>query len=95
MAKWSLEIVQQVWEKATRVHGYDEFKYRKDQFGAWMESNKLGDHKAQFGWDIVQIDSAGSDDLSNLIGIYWQNTQEIDGTIVGNYTAEGAQNTKK
>ena len=35
-----------------------------------MESNDLGDHKAQFGWDIVRIDPAGSDDLSNLIGIY-------------------------
>jgi hypothetical protein len=95
MAKWSHEIVQQVWEKATRVHGYDEFKYRKDQCGAWMESNKLGDHKAQFGWDIVRIDPDGPDDLSNLMGLYWQNKAESEGTVVCNYIAEGAQNVKK
>jgi hypothetical protein len=95
MAKWSHDIVQQVWQKATRVHGYDEFKYRKDSCGAWMESNMLGDHKAQFGWDIVKKDPNGSDDLSNLIGVYWQNTVESDGTVVCNYTAEDAKNVKK
>ena len=72
----SEDLVQQAWEKATIVAGYDIEKWRKDQCKAWIAREGYGYRESEFGWEIDHIkpeSEGGTDDLSNLRPLQWQN----------------------
>ena len=68
-------VIGLVWEKAQKVEGYDESKWRKDFAGAWIQRSQYG-LRSEFGWCVDHImpkSIGGSDDPSNLIPIHWRN----------------------
>jgi hypothetical protein len=68
-------IIERVWQKGTPVSGYSS-NFRRDTCGAWMEKSRYGDRSSSFGWEIDHeqpVAADGSDDLSNLQPLQWQN----------------------
>lgn len=94
---WSDDLIQKIWNKATKVEGFNESKYRKDACGAWIARDKYGtDH--QFGWEVDHIyplSKGGDDDLLNLRPLHYENNR----SKADNYplykaaiTSQGTQN---
>jgi 5-methylcytosine-specific restriction endonuclease McrA len=81
----SPETVQAVWNKATIVPGYNAALIRKDRCGAWIKRNDHGLRNSSYGWEvhhITPIAIGGSDTLSNLMPLHWQNNLETSNSRV-------------
>jgi hypothetical protein len=77
MAQFSNLVIQQVWNKAKQVSGYDPNIWRQDFAGAWIRQDLYGtDHK--YGWEIDHlkpVSIGGSDELNNLNPLNWRNNR--------------------
>lgn len=77
--------IDAVWAKATPVHGFNPRLRRRDACGANIEYVKYGDTTPNgYGWEIDHIYPAsqgGSDDLSNLQPLQWQNNRRKGDTV--------------
>lgn len=74
---FNAQVVDAVWRKGQSVLGYDPNNYRKDACGMWMKKSSCGT-EGDFGWEIDHIcpvAKGGSDDLSNLQPLHWQNNR--------------------
>ena len=95
-ARFSAFTVEQVWQKGTIVGGYEQTKYRKDQCGAWITRSEFGNRNSIYGWEvdhITPLSQNGSDQLSNLRPLHWQNNvrrEELNGQCA--VTAQGERN---
>lgn len=49
------EQIQEAWNRATKVEGYDKDLYRKDACGAWIIRSKYGDTDSRYGWVVDHI----------------------------------------
>lgn len=77
MASFSDAQIEQVWEKATKVTGYDPNKWRKDFAGAWIGREYYGLF-GKYGWEIDHLKPivlGGTDDMENLNALQWQNNR--------------------
>lgn len=92
---YSDEIIQKVWEKARIVPNNDSNKWRKDECGAWIARDEYGNRNSQYGWEIDHISPGGSDSVSNLRPLQWQNNvDKRDGRLKCNITASGTRNVE-
>ncbi|TAL71314.1 MAG: HNH endonuclease [Bacteroidetes bacterium] len=99
MANFSEEQIKKVWEKASIVSGNDSNVFRKDQCSAWISRQQYGNRKSSYGWEIDHItpeSHGGSDELSNLRPLQWENNlSKSGGKLVCVVTAEKTENVKK
>ena len=85
-----------VWNKGKVVGTNDPKVWRQDECGAWMQFSKHGDRKSTYGWEIDHItstDNGGSDALSNLRPLQWENNlSKSSGRLKCAITAKGEKN---
>lgn len=47
--------IQDAWNRASAVEGYDPSRFRKDACGAWIIRDKYGDTDSMYGWVIDHV----------------------------------------
>ncbi|WP_208727444.1 HNH endonuclease signature motif containing protein [Leptospira bourretii] len=93
---WTDEEIQKVWEKGQKVTDNDPNLWRKDECNAWMSRKEYGNRKSDFGWEIDHISPGGSDSLSNLRPLQWDNNNDkSDGRLKCNIVSSGTNNVNK
>ncbi len=73
LIKFNQETVGAVWIKGRIIPGYNPDQYRQDACNAWIEYAKYGDRNSIFGWEVDHINPSGSDQLTNLQPLQWEN----------------------
>ncbi|MDD2693472.1 MAG: HNH endonuclease signature motif containing protein [Candidatus Gracilibacteria bacterium] len=75
-----------VWNKGGVDSQYDSNMWRFDKCGAWMKFSDYGNRNSKYGWEIdhiVPTSKNGSDDISNLQPLRWENNAaKSDGQLV-------------
>jgi len=81
-ASASEDLKRTVWAKGKIDAGYNGNFYRRDAFGAWMQYSAHGETLSHFGWEIAYIKpvaQGGTDEVSNLQPLQWQNARRTSG----------------
>ena len=84
MCRYSDDLLNELWEKANPVDGYDPTLVRKDPCGAWIQRDKYNDRDSDFGWEVDHVypqallkekgaDLDEIDNIANLRAFNWHN----------------------
>lgn len=68
--------INKVWDKATKVDGFNSAQFRKDACGAWIIRSHYGQRDSIYGWEIDHVypqSMGGGDDVVNLRAMQWEN----------------------
>ena len=82
MCRYSDDLLNELWEKANPVDGYDSTLVRKDPCGAWIQRDKYNDRDSDFGWEVDHVypqallkekgaDLDEIDNIANLRAFNW------------------------
>lgn len=52
---FSAKQIQEAWNRAKIVDGYDPARFRQDACGAWIIRDRYGDTDSAYGWEIDHI----------------------------------------
>lgn len=78
-----------VWQKASAVNGFDPGVMRMDSCGALIAWNEYGNTKEYGnGWEIdhiMPVARGGTDAISNLQALQWQNNRDKGDKLTANY----------
>lgn len=72
------QMINDAWNNATEVEGYDPNSFRKDCCGAWIVRNAYGNTNSPFGWEIDHVypeSKGGKSDPQNLRAMHWENNR--------------------
>ncbi len=87
---FSYATIEAVWRKALAVPGHNPRDIRKDLCGAWIKRSHYGNTDSDFGWEVDHVWPAtlgGTDGLSNLQPLHWQNNRKKADSVSGNFCA--------
>ena len=76
---FSAGTIEAVWRKGVIVPGVDPALRRKDVCGAWIDRPLYGNTYSSTGWEIdhiVPVARGGSNDLTNLQPLQWENNRQ-------------------
>lgn len=89
--RWSDQTKSLVWSKATPITGENPSQYRLDACNAIIEWGQFGvTNDYGTGWEIDHIHPValnGSDSISNLQPLQWQNNRRKGDSVGTNYCA--------
>ncbi len=96
---FTMEQIDAVWTMGRIVNDSDPGSWRKDECDAWIKYSDYNKHNSQYGWEInyiVSKENGGSDSLSNLRPLQWENNQlKSSGKLDCIVTSSGSKNIKK
>ena len=75
--------VGDVWKKGREIDSFDKDVWRHDVCGKPMKHSEYGNTDSKHGWEVDHIKPVaedGSDDLSNLQPLQWENNREKSDT---------------
>lgn len=74
---YSVDLIQQVWDKARTYTEIDGGTWREDECGAWICREEYGRTDSEFGWKIVNVSGGGGDAVENLRPLHHRNDYDI------------------